>query len=234
MSDNVFEEGCIQENKPASEIRQTPYTMPNGFEWCSLDIMDDVEANEMYTLLNQNYVEDDDNMFRFDYSINFLKWALTPPGYNTDLHVGVRSVTTKKLMAMITGVQTSVGVNAATVPMVEINFLCIHKKLRAKRLAPVLIKEVTRRVNLTGVFQAVYTAGRTLPKPITSARYWHRSLNPKKLIECRFSSLNPRMTMARTVKLYKLPSTPQTPGLRVMEEKDVVGVHKLLSTYLSK
>ena len=26
------------------------------------------------------------------------------------------------------------------VPMVEINFLCVHKKLRAKRLAPVLIK----------------------------------------------------------------------------------------------
>ena len=26
------------------------------------------------------------------------------------------------------------------VPMVEINFLCVHKKLRSKRLAPVLIK----------------------------------------------------------------------------------------------
>lgn len=26
------------------------------------------------------------------------------------------------------------------VEMVEINFLCVHKKLRAKRLAPVLIK----------------------------------------------------------------------------------------------
>jgi hypothetical protein len=38
--------------------------------------------------------------------------------------------------------------DAATRTMCEINFLCIHKKLRAKRLAPVLIKEVTRRVNL--------------------------------------------------------------------------------------
>ena len=25
--------------------------------------------------------EDDDAMFRFDYSIDFLKWALCPPGY---------------------------------------------------------------------------------------------------------------------------------------------------------
>lgn len=34
--------------------------------------------------------------------------------------------------------------------MVEINFLCVHKVLRDKRLAPVLIQEITRRVNLQG------------------------------------------------------------------------------------
>jgi len=30
--------------------------------------------------LAENYVEDDDSMFRFDYSIDFLRWALLPPG----------------------------------------------------------------------------------------------------------------------------------------------------------
>lgn len=37
-------------------------------------------SQEVYTLLSENYVEDDDNMFRFDYSKEFLRWALTPPG----------------------------------------------------------------------------------------------------------------------------------------------------------
>lgn len=37
--------------------------------------------------------------------------------------------------------------------MVEINFLCVHKKLRSKRLAPVLIKEITRRVNICDIWQ---------------------------------------------------------------------------------
>ena len=37
--------------------------------------------------------------------------------------------------------------------MVEINFLCVHKRLRSKRLAPVLIREITRRVNVNGLFQ---------------------------------------------------------------------------------
>ena len=55
--------------------------------------------------------------------------------------------------------------------MVEINFLCVHKKLRSKRVAPVLIREITRRVNCHGIFQAVYTAGVVLPKPVTSCRW---------------------------------------------------------------
>ena len=54
--------------------------------------------------------------------------------------------------------------------MVEINFLCVHKKLRSKRVAPVLIREITRRVHLRGLFQAVYTAGVVLPKPVASCR----------------------------------------------------------------
>lgn len=54
--------------------------------------------------------------------------------------------------------------------MVEINFLCVHKKLRSKRVAPVLIREITRRVNQRGIFQAVYTAGVVLPKPIGTCR----------------------------------------------------------------
>ena len=67
--------------------------------------------------------------------------------------------------------------------MTEINFLCVSKKLRAKRLAPVLIKEITRRVHVRDMWQAVYTAGIVVPTPIAKSRYFHRSLNPKKLID---------------------------------------------------
>ena len=38
--------------------------------------------------------------------------------------------------------------------------------------------------------QAVYTAGVVLPKPVGTCRYWHRSINPKKLIEVKFSHLS--------------------------------------------
>lgn len=36
---------------------------------------DDKQLQELYQLLNENYVEDDDHMFRFDYGANFLKWS---------------------------------------------------------------------------------------------------------------------------------------------------------------
>ena len=85
-------------------------------------------------------------------------------------------------MAFITGVPAFCIVRGKRVKTVEINYLCVHKRLRTKRLAPVLIKEITRRVNLAGIFQAVYTAGVVLPKPVASCRYYHRSLEPKKLI----------------------------------------------------
>ncbi len=210
------------------------HTHTRSFEWCTCDMADDAVAEEVYQLLTQNYVEDDDAMFRFDYSKAFLAWALQPPGFVADWHVGVRAKPTGKLVAFITGVPARIRVRASALPMAEINFLCVHKKLRSKRLAPVLIKEVTRRVNLRGVWQAAYTAGVVLPKPIAVCRYWHRSLNPKKLIEVGFSRLGSNMTMMRTIKFYKLEQSALTPGVRAMTAADVPAVTALLRGYLAR
>lgn len=51
--------------------------------------------------------------------------------------------------------------------MAEVNFLCVHKKVRKHRLAPVLIKEITRRVNCKNIWQAIYTAGIIIPTPFS-------------------------------------------------------------------
>jgi len=164
--------------------------------------------------------------------VEFLKWALTPPEYRKDWHVGVRVKSNKKLVGFITAIPATISVYKKEMKMVEINFLCVHKKLRSKRLAPLLIKEITRRVNLTNIWQAAYTAGAVLPRPTASCGYFHRSLNPKKLIEVKFSHLGPRMTLGMAIKLYRLPEEPRTPGIRPMEEKDVKFIHKMLTEFL--
>ena len=57
--------GPIEEDKPQSEVRQEPFSLIKGFEWSNVDLNDEKEQQELYQLLNENYVEDDDNMFRF-------------------------------------------------------------------------------------------------------------------------------------------------------------------------
>lgn len=227
--------GPIDEVKGGpTEVRAEGYPLPDQFEWCTVNVDDDVQAKEVYTLLSDNYVEDDDSMFRFDYSIAFLRWALKPPDFLREWHLGVRVKGNGKLVGFITGIPANVQVYDPIVRMVEINFLCVHKKLRSKRLAPVLIKEITRRVNKQNVWQAVYTAGVVLPRPVSECRYYHRSLNPKKLIEVGFSHLGPRMTMARTIKLHKVPEKAQLSGMREMQPKDAQRVWELVSGYLKK
>jgi glycylpeptide N-tetradecanoyltransferase len=67
-----FQEGPVVPNKSKEEIRAEPLNMPTGFEWITLDIMHPEQRQELYTLLVNNYVEDDDALFRFDYSKEFL------------------------------------------------------------------------------------------------------------------------------------------------------------------
>jgi len=119
-------------------------------------------------------------------------------------------------------------------PAAEINYLCVHKKLRSKRLAPVLIKEVTRQVHLMGTFQAIYTAGVVIPTPVSVCRYNHRLLNVPKLVDIKFCYVPRSMTLARMIRINKVPSVSTTPGLRQMEEKDVPQVADLFTRYMKR
>ncbi|XP_057967731.1 glycylpeptide N-tetradecanoyltransferase 1 isoform X2 [Malania oleifera] len=234
VGDSSLPEGPIEPPTPLSEVRQEPYNLPSLYQWTTCNLDSEEICTEVYNLLSNNYVEDDENMFRFNYSREFLQWALRPPGYYQSWHIGVQVKASKKLVAFITGVPAKIRVKDEVVTMAEVNFLCVHKKLRSKRLAPVMIKEVTRRIHLENIWQAAYTAGVVLPTPITTCQYWHRSLNPKKLIDVGFSRLGARMTMSRTIKLYKLPDSTASPGFRKMELRDVPAVTRLIRNYLKQ
>lgn len=62
------------EVKKLEDVRKEPYDLHPEFEWYEIDQANDEEMQEIYTLLEQNYVEDDDAMFRFAYPIEFLRW----------------------------------------------------------------------------------------------------------------------------------------------------------------
>lgn len=147
----AMEEGPIDPIKTVEEVRQEPLPLPSGFEWSLIDIKNDVQVSfailvvptvapklmtkceEVYSLLSENYVEDDDAMFRFRYSKEFLLWSvaascimrvgheltsrsLTAPGYHLDWHIGVRVQKTGKLVAFISGILVDIRVRSKSVP----------------------------------------------------------------------------------------------------------------------
>ena len=85
---------------------------------------------QLFSLLRDHYVEDNDGVFRFEYSTEFLKWALCTPNYIKDWHVGVKSATNGKLLAFISGTPVKTKVKDQTMKIAEINYLCVHKQLR--------------------------------------------------------------------------------------------------------
>ena len=139
-----------------------------------------------------------------------------------------------KLVAFISAIPVHLRVRAKTIVCSEVNFLCIHKKLRSKRLAPVLIKEITRISNRRGIWQGLYTAGVVLPKPLSTTRYFHRSIDWQKLYDVGFSPLPPNSKPSFQVRKYYLPDHTTTKGLRPMEKKDVDQVLALLKRFLLK
>ena len=62
------DEGAL-ETKTVDQVQQTPYDLPaDELYWVSVDVNDQMELSEVYTLLYDHYVADDGGTFRFDYS----------------------------------------------------------------------------------------------------------------------------------------------------------------------
>lgn len=87
---------------------------------------------------------------------------------------------------------------------------------------------------MKGTWQALYTAGVVLPTPVSTCRYFHRSIDWQKLYEVGFSPLPTGSKPQYQVAKYKLPDRTATKGLRLMESKDLEAVTDLLTRYLAR
>lgn len=103
-------EGPIDPPRTVDSVRTDPLALPSGYEWSTIDITSPTQLRETQQLLSENYVEDPDASFRLGYTDEFLRWALGPPGYEEEWHVGVRVKGSGKLVAFISGIPMTVGV----------------------------------------------------------------------------------------------------------------------------
>ena len=210
----------------SNAIKMFENHLPENLIWTSLNVNDDNTLNIIYEFLKENYVANE--MYGLEYSKEFLKWSLTPPGYSSELHLGLLYKTSSGvfLVGFITGVKLNVCINGKVNDMIGINYLSVHKELRNKNLAPLLIKEISRRSVLLNMEVALYTVGKKITKPFSKSYYKHIFLNIQKLKECEFISDD--QTSKQVVHIKSFYHT------RRMNVDDTDDVYTLLNKFMSK
>lgn len=202
LDDEINNIGII-DNPPSSDFPSEPSKLPSGYEWANID------PSEIKEFISIHYKSQEDGRTDPQYTEEFLNLALKGPNYNSDWHCGIKA--SGNIVAFISATPMKIGVthkdHNEVLDAADINFLCCDKRLRDKRLAPVLITEITRRIARTGMRYATYTRSEVHTKTVGSGKYYHRLLK---------NIPNPKI------------------NYRLMQPKDISHVTQLLSNYMSK
>ena len=217
----------INANTDCSLIRQTCYNLLEEFEWQNINIHDDEQLQELYLFLSKNYFQHKEVGLSSFYQPEFLKWALGVPHQKEEYIISVRLKKTNKIMACITGVPINISINNEIKQILIINFLSVHQKLRSKRLAVILIKEIKRRANLNNIWQFIYTESESDCKTIGTTNFYYCVLSQK--------MIDLRLTQKKEISILKILNTTGTKyNFCPMTLEDVPQVTLLINTYLKK
>lgn len=192
--------------------------------------MDDAQCDEICDFVMNHYVESSSGEFRLIYTKEKIRWAMCSPNHNKDLFYCVRDEKKKAIWGMIVGVPRQFMICGKKQKMAEINFLCVHAKLRDKRLAQIIISEMMRRCRIHKMPVQFYTSHHTKPTPFATNGYKLRFLNTQRLLDCGITRTNATESYKQTIAKYKLPlrNGIEIQGTtRLMEKKDAAQVFKL-------
>jgi glycylpeptide N-tetradecanoyltransferase len=239
LAEKITTDGEITEFN--DEIKQKPYQLPEGYEWINFNMENNEDIEKISKFLDK-YYKPTNGLFVPSYSNEFFEWYFRNKITN-NLCFGVKLKENDLLVSFISGIPNKYQVNRNKLDLVEVNFLCIHPKLRNKRLSPVLIKELTRRSRIEGFKHGIYTTVNYLPKPFYTTKFYHRALNPKILVNSGFIKLEDNISLKMMKQTYRLPDESdfdendeelgQTKFLK-MEDEHLNEAYDVLNNYLGK
>jgi glycylpeptide N-tetradecanoyltransferase len=215
-------------NKITVQSRTDAKKMVEMFDWepsSNWDINNEKQMDELHDFLRENYHEE--LAFRIHYSKEFLRWFLNSEKYWI---VGVRfKAGSRRLVAVICARKVKVRVYDTTYEMAETAFMCLHKNIRRKRLAPKLMEELKRQVTRDGVQFGIFCNDYYIPTPYSGCRVLHRHISVEKLIDEGISELNQGESLVEKKKVLSLSNKVRTSGFRPLEEKDIKEAHLLFT-----
>ena len=136
--------------------------------------------------LSDNYVEDDNNKFRYNYSSDFLKWYLNDSinisVYDNDIYIG-----------FICGKKINLFLNKQNITIAEIDFLCIKKDYRNKKLCPILLNKIKEEFNKINIYDAIFTSEHKYLNQLSHTNYYIKFINPEYLYNIGYINYIPKM-----------------------------------------
>lgn len=188
-------------------------TLPGNFEWSSHSL------DTIYEFLKENYISDEED-FKMRYTLETLGWAIEVPGHQ---NICIDDKNTQKIIGFISLTPLNLKLNNNEVRAVQVNFLCVHKDYRNKKLVEYLITEAKRISEGKNRNQSIATIHNKIPGSILKASYWHRPINVNKLSKCGFYESNRPKT-----KFFEIRGRSH---FRKMTSKDIPKVTQILREY---
>ena len=186
MTQKSTKQGMIKPIK-ATDVPDERSPLPPGFYWEELDIMDDAAMDEVVDFMNNHFVEDERGLFTINYNREKLRWGIGIPGYWKELHLTVRSEKNKKIMGLSLNYPKKYMIFGQQHKCTEGNIYAVHKALRQKRLAGILIGEALRVSRKKGAQISMYTSPHAIPTPVTTIHTYNRFINATRLCECMYT-----------------------------------------------
>eukprot|EP00826_Nyctotherus_ovalis_P032064 TRINITY_DN2589_c0_g1_i10.p1 TRINITY_DN2589_c0_g1~~TRINITY_DN2589_c0_g1_i10.p1 ORF type:complete len:182 (-),score=29.32 TRINITY_DN2589_c0_g1_i10:839-1384(-) len=174
--------GLIKKPDP-KDILPHPHPLPEDLEWCEMDVKDEKVLNEVYELLRGNYIEDHNGGFRMRFTFECLKWTFTRPNYRKDWQLGIRKKDTKELIGFSNAVPASVSIEGTVFNLAEPSFGSIKAEHRNRRLLPLILLELVRRLRLEGIWFFCSSAEIIIHAPFSEMWFYRRELDFKFVLD---------------------------------------------------
>eukprot|EP01122_Echinamoeba_exundans_P012861 TRINITY_DN5501_c0_g1_i1.p1 TRINITY_DN5501_c0_g1~~TRINITY_DN5501_c0_g1_i1.p1 ORF type:complete len:493 (+),score=99.09 TRINITY_DN5501_c0_g1_i1:36-1481(+) len=217
-----------------------PSPLPSDFEWfeytqeeimnCDLNNTSETDPlHALFLFLDQNTVEDEDGIFRLHHTKYQLRRLMLSSLPHPHVFLAVRVKQSRRLCGFISATPTVIRSYSKTFEAFTVQQLTVHKKLRGKKLARLIVRELVRRIQLKAphIQQAVFALGVDMPfNCVSEARIWHRPLNARKLVDLQY--------LLASEQESQLPRKERTPELTLMTEADLESTWRLTCSYLER
>lgn len=213
---------------------QTQKKMFEPYTWIEFDLSNDKQMDDICAFLNKNYVCDKNDSLKLYYTKEYIRWSL---GFSDKLPNSKSKIIGIHCNGIIGGI---IGASIKKCQIFEkeleiadINYLCIHPKLREKGLAQMFIDEITRQMCNEDVIIGSFTTERYVPTPICKIEFYHRPLNYEKLYNAKFVRLENGVSLQKAISTFAIQYKHKYKVVK-MKEEHYNEVYKLLCKYQDK